>query len=154
MMQSDNNVLSAYDITDLMFKSRFSKLTIPTIEFATNHWTKQITLRKCLCIKKHLKLDKKAHNQTCDICDWKVLSFTGNSKYVNEYQETLKLFLIYYSINPEKDESKISIDPIVVSKDNDSPILSQQPINHNVLMQNPPLKKEKEKRFTQRIYNN
>ena len=79
MMQSDNNVLSAYDMTDLMFKSIFSKLTILTIEFATNHWMKQISLRRCLCIIKHIKLDKKAHNQTCDICDGKVLSFTENS---------------------------------------------------------------------------
>ena len=38
MMKCNNNVLNAYDITNLVFKSRYSKLTIPTIEFATNHW--------------------------------------------------------------------------------------------------------------------
>ena len=37
MMQCDNNVLNAYDITNLIFKSGYSKLAIPTIEFTTNY---------------------------------------------------------------------------------------------------------------------
>ena len=55
-----------------------------------------------------------------------------NSKYINEYQETLKLFSVHYRSNSKNDESKISIDPINVSKDNDFSQLSQQPIIHNV----------------------
>ena len=80
-------------------------------------------------------MNKKAYTQTCDKFDWKIPSFTESYKYLNEYKENLKLFSIYYSINPENDESKISIDQIIINKDNDSPILSQQPIIHNALMQ-------------------
>ena len=55
-----------------------------------------------------------------------------NSKYINEYQETLKLFSVHYPSNSENGEGKISINPINVSKDNDFSQLSQQPIIHNV----------------------
>lgn len=96
MIQCDNTVLNAYDMTYLKFKSRYSKLTISTIEFATNDWIKQIFFRRFVCIKEHLKLDKKAYNQTCNTCDWKVSSFMEISKYIKEYQEILKLFSVYY----------------------------------------------------------
>ena len=51
MMQCDNNVLNVYNITNLMFKSRYLKLIFPTIEFATNHW-KNIYFRAGVCVLK------------------------------------------------------------------------------------------------------
>ena len=69
-------------------------------------------------------MDKKVYNQTSNIYDWKVPSFMEISKYVNEYQETLKLLSVHYPNNSENDESKISIDPIIVSKNNDFSQLS------------------------------
>ena len=78
-----------------------------------------------ICIFKNiLNWTKKVYNQTSNTYDWKVPSFMEISKYVNEYQETLKLLSVHYPNNSESDESKISIDPIIVSKNNDSSQLS------------------------------
>ena len=73
----------------------------------------------------------------------------------------MELFSEYNPSNSENDENKLLIDPNSVSKEKFSTLLSQQPMIHNVLTKNQPLKirkisvKQPEKtRFTQRSCSN
>ena len=67
--------MSAYDITNIMFRSRCPSTNLPSLETIYDCWMNQVYMRKLLYDKGYMISIKHDYSETCKNCDFAIPTF-------------------------------------------------------------------------------
>ena len=73
--QYDKNVKSAYEITNIMFRSRYPSENLPSLETVSDCWMNQFFMRKLLYNKYSMISIEHIYTEICKNCDFSVPTF-------------------------------------------------------------------------------
>ena len=67
--------MSAYDITNIMLRSRYPSANSPSLETEAEYWMNHVFMRKLLYNKGYMISIKYVYSETCKNCDFSVPTF-------------------------------------------------------------------------------
>ena len=78
IIQFENNITGAYEVTTIMFKSRYPTADFPSLDNVSNCWMNQVFLRKLLSNKSNMKNIKNVYKESCEKFNYVVPTFEKN----------------------------------------------------------------------------
>ena len=78
--QYDKNIMSAYEITNIMFHSRYPSANLPSLERVSDCWINQDFMRKLLYNKDYMISIEHIYTDTCKNCVFFVPTFATIKK--------------------------------------------------------------------------
>ena len=97
----ENNITGAYEVTTIMFKSRYPTADFPSLDNVSNCWMNQVFLRKLLSNKSNMKNIKNVYKESCEKFNYVVPTFEKIKRKVLDYNRTMKEFSNFIVNHPE-----------------------------------------------------
>ena len=73
--QYNKNVKSAYKITNIMFRSKYSLANLPSLETVSDCWMNQVLMKKILYNKGYMISIEHVYTEKFKNCDFSVYTF-------------------------------------------------------------------------------
>ena len=94
--------MNAYEITNIMFRSRYQSANLSSLETVYDCWMNQVFMRKLLYNKGYMIRIEHVYTETCKNCDFSVTTFDTIKNRIKIQFYNYELFQLHYNSSREQ----------------------------------------------------